>query len=152
MTERSGFDSLRVLAQKVPAQHMDVAVVLALHSVEAEVGDQSKAVGAVPLTHAHGHLSHPTHVLPQLRLTDMAFRHHQQHHRHPVQTVAKCYHLFILVEDLSTLPVGYDFAKRTVSHEPAMPLLSTHTEAILESALGRVNTGKRPPAQELALG
>jgi uncharacterized membrane protein YkvA (DUF1232 family) len=101
-------EHIRRLEAEAPA-----GMLLALHGVQPEVGEQAEAVGAVLAAHAHGHLAQVAHVPPELRLRQVALGHRQEHHRHPVQAVAEDHHLVVLIEHLRLGAAGDDGAEDT---------------------------------------
>ena len=73
-----GEDSLgHVLAEECPAEHMHVRVVLGLHAITPEVGEQPEPSWAVLAAEGCGHPAYLANVLPQLRLGEVALGHHK---------------------------------------------------------------------------
>ena len=107
-------DASRVLAQPGAAEDVDVPVLLGLHRVGAEVGEQAKAVRAVLLAHLNRHLADVAQVAPELLLRHVLSRHDEQHHRHPAQPVAEDDDLLVLVDDLRRRPLGDDLAEQAM--------------------------------------
>ena len=89
-------------------------VLLALHGIGTQVGDETEALWTVGHPHLNGDLAHPSHVAPQLFLGHVPPGNDEEHHWHPPQSIAKDHDLFVLVEDLGGLLAGDDLAEGAV--------------------------------------
>jgi len=93
-----------------------MGVLLGLHRIEAEVGQEAEAVGTEATSHLHGYLPYSAHIAPKLFLGHVGLGDGQKHHRHPTQPVAEHHYFLVLVEDLCHFSLGHYLAEDAVGH------------------------------------
>lgn len=97
-----------------PADDVQMSMLLALHAVVAEVGEEAEATRAELRADLGGDAAHLTDVGPELHLRPVLLGHGEEHHRNPSQDVLDDDNIVVLVEYVRWLKSGYNVAKDTV--------------------------------------
>jgi hypothetical protein len=108
------------VAEERPAEDVQVAVLLALHRVVAEVREKSKASGAHLLADICGYAANVANVVfPEFRLRGVLLGHGEEHYRHPPEDVLDNDDFVILVDNVRWLAPGYNVAKDAIGTHSA---------------------------------
>jgi len=96
------------------ADDVQVAVLLALHRVVAEVGEEPEAARAECLPQFDRPPPDAADILPEFGLGPVLLRHRQEHDRGPTEDVLDDDHVVVLVDDCRRLLPGHDVAEDAV--------------------------------------
>jgi hypothetical protein len=97
------------------ADDMEMAVILALHGVVAEVREQAEAARAKRWRELRGDAAHITDMAcPEFFLGDVFLGHSKEHDGRPAEDVLDDDVVCVLVEDVGSLLPGYNVAEDTV--------------------------------------
>ena len=115
-----------VRAQMGPANDVEVTMALALHSVWAKIGQNTKSIDGEGAPHVNCHSAQPGHqaAAPHLQLAHVLFWYHQQHQGNPGKLVDDNYDLLVQVPYTGRGPVSDDLTEYTVGRTAQAGLLS----------------------------